>query len=112
LDWLTVILVVLVQAERRDPAESLLCFCWLTDAEHERHDRSMTWLRKLGLLEAGAPHFRLTARGRVALAALSGLIGGRIALCEPIGTPGLDESGRELLAESARRHAPGSADPG
>jgi len=77
LDWLTVVLMVLVQAERRDPAESLLWCCWLTDLEHERHDRLLTWLRKLGLLEAGAPHFRLTALGRVVLAGLRGVAGRR-----------------------------------
>ena len=70
LDWLTVVLMVLVQAERRDPAESLLWCCWLTDLEHERHDRLLTWLRKLGMLQAGAPHFRLTAWGHVVLAGL------------------------------------------
>ena len=65
--------MVLIQAERRDPAESLLWFCWLTDLDKERHDRLLTWLRKLGLLEAGAPHFRLTAWGRVVLAGLRGV---------------------------------------
>ncbi len=73
LDWLTVVLIVLIQAERRDPAESLLCCCWLTDLEHERHDRLLTWLRKLGMLQAGAPHFRLTAWGHVVLAGLRGV---------------------------------------
>ncbi len=70
LGLLPLALLVLVQGERRDLEYSLLWASQLTDREHARHDRVMGWFRTLGLLEAGAPHFGLTRRGRVALAAL------------------------------------------
>ena len=105
LDWLTVVLIVLIQAERRDPAESLLCCCWLTDLEHERHDRLLTWLRKLGMLQAGAPHFRLTAWGRVVLAGLRCV--GRLCAARRYGVgaerPPIESSGRPASADRSRR---------
>jgi len=104
LDWLTVVLIVLIQAERRDPAESLLWFCWLTDLDKERHDRLLTWLRKLGLLEAGAPHFRLTAWGRVVLAGMRGV--GRLCAARRYGVRGerpIESSGRPASADRSRR---------
>lgn len=79
LDWPVVVLIVLVQGERRDPAESLQVASRLSDVSHDRHDRAMTWLRRLGFLEAGAPHFCLTLRGRVMLAALRRIVPARSA---------------------------------
>ncbi len=70
LDWSEVVLIVLLQGERRDPAESLQLASSMSDFAYNRHDLALTWLRKLGFLEAGAPHFCLTVRGRVMLAAL------------------------------------------
>jgi len=105
LDWLTVVLIVLIQAERRDPAESLLCCCWLTDLEHERHDRLLTWLRKLGMLQAGAPHFRLTAWGHVVLAGLRCV--GRLCAARRYGVgaerPPIESSGRLASADRSWR---------
>ena len=63
-------LLVLVQGERHDLEYSLTWASQLTDAEHARRDQVMTWFCRLGLLEAGAPHFGLTRRGHVALRAL------------------------------------------
>lgn len=63
-------LLVLVQGERRDLEYSLLWSSQLTNAEHTRRDQVMSWFSRLGLLEAGAPHFCLTRSGRAALAAL------------------------------------------
>ncbi len=63
-------LLVLVQGERRDLEYSLTWASQLTDAEHARRDQVMSWFRRLGLLEAGPPHFCLTRRGHVALRAL------------------------------------------
>jgi hypothetical protein len=68
--WLSLLLTVLAQGERRDPAESLRLTSALSDVAHDRHDRVMTWLLKLGFLRPGAPHFCLTLRGRVLLMAL------------------------------------------
>jgi len=96
---------VLIQAERRDPAESLLCCCWLTDLEHERHDRLLTWLRKLGMLQAGAPHFRLTTWGHVVLAGLRCV--GRLCAARRYGVgaerPPIESSGRLASADRFRR---------
>ncbi len=104
LDWLTVVLIVLIQAERRDPAESLLWCCWLTEVENERHDRVLTWLPKLGLLEAGAPHFRLTAWGRVVLAGLRGVGHRRAARRYGVrGERPIESRGRPASADRSRR---------
>ena len=105
MDWLTVVLMVLIQAERRDPVESVLCCCWLTDLEHERHDRLLTWLGRLGMLQAGAPHFRLTAWGRVVLAGLGGVGGLCGARRYGVGAerPPIESSGRRGSADRFRR---------
>ena len=63
-------LLVLVQGERSDLEYSLTWASQLTDAEHARRDQAMTWFCRLGLLEAGAPHFCLTRRGDFGLRAL------------------------------------------
>ena len=65
-----IVLLVLVQGERRDLEYSLMWTGRLTDAEHARRDRVLSWLCRCRLLESGAPHFCLTRRGHLALKAL------------------------------------------
>ena len=95
------VLLVLVQGERRDPEYSLLWASQLSHTEHARHDQVMDWFCTLGLLEAGAPHFCLTGRGRATLMALRMARTASAAITGRFGKPA-SKAGRRRLTRWPR----------